>query len=109
MPRSNSGALAKGFQLIPFADATAHMVKKVGCDNTGVAAAFLMLFDSATTPAESSVPDFEKAVAASSSVEIDFNQQGERFSKGLYAVLSSTSATLTTVATAVGWFQTTYQ
>lgn len=109
MARSNSGALVKGFQLIPFADGTAHMVKKVGCDNTGVAAAFLMIFDSAITPAEGSAPDFEKAVAASSSVELDFNQQGERFSKGLYAVLSSTAAVLATVATNVGWFQTTYQ
>lgn len=109
MARSNSGALVKGFQLIPFADATAHNVKKVGCDNTGGSAAFLMVFESAAQPAEGAVPDFEKAVAASSAVEIDFNQQGERFSKGLYVVLSSTPAVLTTVATSIGWFQATYQ
>ncbi len=111
MARANSGALVKGFLFFMDQPGEARMVKKVSVDNTGAGAAgFLMLFDSATVPAESSVPDFEKAVAAApSTTELDFQQQGERFAKGLYAVLSSTPAVLTTIASPLGWFQVTYQ
>lgn len=105
MARSNSAALVKGVLLVPDGP---HQIERVWADNTGAAVAYLMLFDSAVQPAESAVPDFERAVGITSSVEIDFYESGQRFEKGLYAVLSSTPAALTTVGTAVGWFQTIY-
>ena len=105
MARSNSAGLVKSFQLVTDGP---HQIERVWADNSGAAVAYLMLFDTASTPAESSVPDFERAVGIAQSAEINFFESGQRFEKGLFAVLSSTPGVLTTVGTAIGWFQTIY-
>lgn len=104
MARSNSGALAKSAVLCT----QKQSVKRVGADNTGAAIAYLMLFDATTLPANGTVPEFERAIPIGQAGELVFGDAGEVFSTGLVAALSSTAASLTLVATAVGWFQATY-
>lgn len=106
MARSNSGsALVAAAQLTT----DARQIKHVSADNgAGGVAGFVQLFNSVTQPVNGAVPDAERALAATpASAVFNFEMQGERFGKGLWACLSTTAGQLT-LGAATAWFECEY-
>lgn len=105
MARSNSGGLAKSAVLAvgPFNH------KQVSVDNQSATINYvLMLFNAATLPANGAVPEFEQASPFGKTIGFDWGQQGERFTVGLVAALSTTAGTLTVATANDGFFQSQY-
>jgi hypothetical protein len=63
--------------------------------NTNAAAQFLLMFDSATLPADGAVPLIGKSMSASDAVGFSWAPQGREFVSGLVLCNSSTQATKT--------------
>lgn len=63
--------------------------------NSSVAAQFIQIHDSATTPADTAVPKFNISVPAMSNYSIDFGLRGMNFVNGIYVCNSSTPQTKT--------------
>ena len=63
--------------------------------STNVAAQFVQVFDSATLPANGSVPLFAVNVASGSSASGYWGSSGRSFERGIFLVNSTTQATLT--------------
>lgn len=74
-----------------------------------VAAQFIQLHDSATLPADATVPKIVIAVAAASNFDIDLGEIGRFFSNGIVACNSSTGPTKTLGAAADCWFNAIYK
>lgn len=74
--------------------ATSCMVQEVICTNTGVAVAYVQLFNSATVPADTAEPVIVFAVAAGTTGSWD-PRQGVAFDTGLSVCISSTAHTKT--------------
>lgn len=103
MARSNSGALVNLIQLT----SDPRQIKRVSADNSGLVG-YVQLFNSVIAPVNGAVPESEKAIAAGpSNATFDFNQAGERFTKGLWVALSTTPAVLT-LGAATCWFESEY-
>jgi hypothetical protein len=104
MARSNTGATPVNlFQLT----VDPRNVKRVSADNSGVAG-YVQLFNSVAAPVNGAVPESEKAIAAGpSNATFDFNESGERYTRGLWAALSTTPNVLT-LGGATCWFEAEY-
>ncbi len=76
--------------------------------NSG-AAQYLLVFDANTVPAESAVPLFSMALAATTAVGVAWPSNGRRFKTGLVLVASSTDKTKTINATPDCFFDVQYQ
>ena len=68
-------------------------------ENVTAGAKFVQLFNSATVPADTAVPDYCFTIAASGQLNITMNGAPESFDTGLVIVSSSTQATKTISAT----------
>jgi hypothetical protein len=91
--KSGTGAL-EASQVVK---ASACNVEEVICTNTGAAAVYCQLFNSATVPADSTTPVIVFAVPAGSTASWD-SQQGVTFDTGLSVCVSSTAHTKTIAA-----------
>lgn len=100
----NAGALAKS-AIIKAAPGRAF---QINVTNTGGSTEYLQIFDSATVPADASVPLLSIVVLAGATAGVDFGFWGRGFSAGITVCLSSTQATKTLVGTSVGFFDATY-
>jgi hypothetical protein len=71
--------------------------------NALASAQYILVFDSATTPIDGSIPDFMVIVQATSSFAFGFGELGYPFTNGLYICNSSTQETKT-IGAADCWF-----
>jgi hypothetical protein len=74
---------------------TAGYLLGLTVNNTKASAQYLLLFDSATLPADGAIPCTSFTMPASSHLAIYFNTPGRAFQTGISACNSSTSATKT--------------
>lgn len=70
--------------------ATGGNLQEIVCTNTGASTVYCQVFNSASVPADSAVPDIVFAVPSGSSASYD-NQQGVSFSSGISVCISSTA------------------
>ena len=91
------------------ASARSCRIDEIIASNTSSSLRWLHIFDSATLPADTAVPDISIAIAAQSTVSWDSEQRaaadrGTPFSNGLAICLSSTAATKTITTASEGFF-----
>lgn len=112
---ASTAALASAINLSTFVGSSAleksHVASAVPCNlrsakalNTSVSTVYLMIFDSATLPANGTAPSRIPIPIASGDVNGDVWQGGTTLAAGCVVALSSTLSTLTLVATSCGWF-----
>lgn len=86
------------------ASATPCNLRSAKALNTSASTVYMMVFDSATLPANGTAPSRIPIPIASGDVNGDVWQGGTIMSTGCVVALSSTLSTLTLVATSCGWF-----
>lgn len=91
LTNDNAGALAASRVI----KATAGKLFKLRATNTNVAARNLQVFDSATLPADATVPLISVPMAIGAYVDIDFGIYGRAFANGIVVCNSTTAATKT--------------
>lgn len=105
MARNNSGNAAVKSAVLCSSKAT---VRVVGAENNSASPVWLHVFDAVSLPANGTVPDFSRILAANSSGELSFGD-GEYFQNGLVAALSSTAYQLTLIGAAAAWFHVSFK
>jgi hypothetical protein len=88
--------------------ATPGTLKQVFGYNSAAADQFIQLHDSATLPAEASVPEDVVIARAGSNFVIDFGESGKAFAAGITVCNSSTAPTKT-IGAANCWFSAQYK
>lgn len=102
-----SNATSTAYEASRVVKASAGVLYGLTGYNSKASAQFILLFDSATVPADTAVPKVVISVPATSNFSIDFGPYGRSFSTGI-AISNSSTGPTKTIGSADCWFDVQY-